>query len=635
MKTRINYILLTVAAALLTLTSCDKFLDVTNVEQMTFDKIWERQSTAEAYLATVYGYMPDHSNANGGEQAIFGVTDESSMSWPNYKGGPGTIANGTWGPSLVRLGGAGVNGTTGAGGTAWKPYYQGIREALIFMKNIDRVPDNEISAEQKTQYKWEARFLRAYYYASLMRFYGPVVLLGEEPLDPTASQEALSLPRNSWDECMSYVLSELNACANALPVERPSAQLGRPTRGAALATIARLTLYSARPLLNGNPMYANIANKDGKKLFPATADNNKWKTAADAAKAVIDMGVYDLYKSADGDPYKSYAGVFYTPVDATESTTRWNSEIILGRNAGSGNMALHLVPRGGVQSWGSYGGWGPTQQQVDAYAMNSGKYPITGYSSTGIPSIDPTSGYTENEWGTWQHPFDKGKAPRAYLSMYKNREPRFYVTVFWNADMWYQAYGQVAYFHTTGNSGPPEQDHARTGYLNRKWVPNSDSPRDGVYNTFSWPYIRYAEVLLNYIEALNEYSGPGNADIKKYWNMIRSRSGLPNIETVYPDIFNSKELVREYILKERRIELAFEGHRYFDTRTWMMKINGQSVDSGPMYGMNVAATNSDQGGAFWQRMNTETRVFRDAFYLLPISQDELNKNHNLVQNYGW
>ncbi len=605
--------------------SCEKFLDITPVEQLTFDKIWEKREPSERYLATIYGYMPNHYDASGNEQAIFGVTDESSMSWPNYKNGPGKIADGTWSPTSISLGG----GTDGGHKTnnPWIIYYRGIREATIFINNIDRVNEIEINAGRKAAYKVEARFLRAFYYYQLMKFFGSVVLIGEDILSPSSSQAELSLPRNSWDECLKYVADEMNYCAANLPDVQPTTELGRPTKGAALAVLSRLRLYAARPLFNGNPLYVNIANKDGKKLFPQSYDNEKWKVAADAAKAVIDLGIYELYKEGT-DPYKSYAGVFFK---------RWNTEVILGRNAGSTNQAQHCTPRGGVEGWGAaYGGWSPTQQQVDAYAMASGRYPITGYSSTGQPSIDPAANYQDglNEaFVSFTHPFDNISvtAPK----MYQNREPRFYVTVFWNNQKWYQSNGREVTFHTGGNSGPPEQDHARTGYINRKFCSPNNQPKEGVFETFSWPYIRLAEIYLNYVEALNEYYGPNHADIKLYLNKIRERAGVPALETVYPEAFASKESLREYILKERRLELAFEGHRYFDTRTWMMKVNGIPVDAGNMWGMNIAATSSVAGGDFWKRISTETRIFKDAYYLIPISQNELNKNHNLVQNYGW
>lgn len=625
MKTRFKYILLMLAAGLVSLTSCDSFLDMTPVEQMTFEKIWQKRVTAEQYLATVYGYMPNHFDANGREQAIFVVTDESSASWPNYKGAGGAMANGTWGPASISFSG-GSNNDGGAGGfqVPWTPYYRGIREATIFMNNIDKVPDNEMEPEKRKEYKNEARFLRVYYYAQLLRIYGPVVLLGEDIMDPTASQDALSKPRNSWDECVDYVIGELKACADLLPLTQPSTQYGRPTKGAALAAISRLTLYSARPLFNGNPLYTSMANKDGKKLFSQSYNPEKWKVAADAAKAVIDLGLYELYTDPSSDPYASYKGVF---------EKRWNSEIIFGRNAGSTNMAQHNTPRGGVEGWSAYGGWGPTQQQVDAYAMNTGVYPITGYTSDGQPKIDPASKYTENQWSSYEHPLDK--VTKNTNTMYQNREPRFYVSVFWSGQKWYQANGKDVFFHTTGNSGPPEQDHARTGYLNRRFCPAQNEPKSGVFMTFSWPYARLAEIYLNYAEALNEYHGPSHADIKIYLNKIRKRAGVPDLDVVYPAAFASKESLREYILKERRIEMAFEGHRFFDTRTWMLKVDGQYVDAGPMYGMNIAAANSDAGGAFWKRVNAETRIFKDAFYLTPIAQNELNKNHALVQNYGW
>lgn len=141
--------------------------------------------------------------------------------------------------------------------------------------------------------------------------------------------------------------------------------------------------------------------------------------------------------------------------------------------------------------------------------------------------------------------------------------------------------------------------------------------------------MRYAEILLNYAEALNEFS-PGNADIVKYLNLIRERGGIPQYGTganALPLPASQAEM-REAIRNERRVELAFEHHRYFDTRRWKI---AEQTEVGSMYGMNVDANPP----AFYTRTKFETRVFLKSYYLMPIPQTDINKNPNLVQNPYW
>ncbi len=160
-------------------------------------------------------------------------------------------------------------------------------------------------------------------------------------------------------------------------------------------------------------------------------------------------------------------------------------------------------------------------------------------------------------------------------------------------------------------------------------------------------YIRYAQVLLDYVEALNEYD-PGNAEIRKYWDMIRERAGVPSAFVTNPEIAGNKDLQREFVLRERQIELAFEGDRYFTSRRrWLAHTpdtggatdNRKWGDGGRMWGMNInagdAAANNFTYTDFYKRVSFETRVFEKAYYLFPIPESEINKSNALVQNPWW
>lgn len=160
--------------------------------------------------------------------------------------------------------------------------------------------------------------------------------------------------------------------------------------------------------------------------------------------------------------------------------------------------------------------------------------------------------------------------------------------------------------------------------------------------------MRYANIILNYIEALNEYD-PNNPDIKKYWDMIRIRAGVPGVfETSLKNNVGNKELQREFIIRERQIELNMEGDRYFTTRRRLLahqqdtKNPGKEKfgDGGPMYGMDVNAgdpsSNTFEYEGFYKRTIFETRVFDKRFYLFPIPKNEVDKSEGqLVQNPGW
>ena len=522
-------------------------------------------------------------------------------------------------------------------------YYKGIRECNIFMQNVDRCSDPIVTKEELAQWKVQSRFARAYYYFMMMRIYGPVFLLGDELLDFTASTEDLYRPRNTWDECVNYVVSEMEACINdpAMAENYSDAEKGLATKGACQALIARLKLYSARDLFNGNKLYSSVINPvtdkfpelSGVHLFPQEYDANKWLEAAKAAKVLIDNSLYKLYRAGDGsDPYANYYGI---------TQEHWNSELIWSNGyKGRYTMGVHTVPTG--ISGTAYGGVGPTQQQVDAYAMSNGRYPISGYSGTN-PVIDTQSGYSEDEFEktTWEYPAWGGAA--AYdlnaPNMYKDREPRFYVSVFFGGNKWHHGSGMTLISFAKGGNGNKSHDYPKSGYLINRFYDHTLNSASGQWGNIVFPTFRLAEMYLNFIESVLECKKRNVALPSGYetqamelWGDLRDRAGLASITDVYPNA-TTEELI-ELCRRERRIELAFENHRYFDTRTWMIS---KEVDGGPIYGMNTQFPGSgdETPDGFWERVAFETRVFEDNHYLYPFSQRELDRNKLLTQNYGW
>ncbi|HMR19470.1 MAG TPA: RagB/SusD family nutrient uptake outer membrane protein, partial [Sphingobacterium sp.] len=271
---------------------------------------------------------------------------------------------------------------------------------------------------------------------------------------------------------------------------------------------------------------------------------------------------------------------------------------------------------------------------------SNGRYPVTGYNSAGEPIIDRASGYSEQGFTTFTHPLDQpvtGAArQKRTFNMYVNREPRFYASVMYSGADWiYMNSNVTVNFAFNGNSGPGlSHNYSMTGYSVRKYCDPSLNTAGNQWGTLTFPLARLGEIYLNYVEALNEYDA-GNPDILYYLNQIRRRAGVPNIEDVYPDAVGNQQEMRELIRRERRVELAFENQRYFDTRTWTIS---PQVDRGPMQGMNIMEQSANLHTTpdnFYQRTVFETRVFENKHYLFPYSQAELDRNKQITQNYGW
>ena len=623
MKTMKKYILILISMLSLTMVSCDSWLNRQPDEPMTSENIFEKMLTTRQYLINVYTWINNETDPSVQSNIWEACSDECSVSFGNRW--HRLINNDSW---MVSSNPSVSSSTFLA--KNYSLYWKGIREASYFMENLHRC--GELTPEQIKEWSAEARFLRAYYYFCLMRMWGPVPILGEECADYT-SEELREIDRSTWDECVEWVCGELDRACEDLPLTQPDEWLGRATKGAALAVKARLLLYSARPLYNGNPMYAGIKNYYGKDLFPQTYDATKWVKAAQAAEELMNLHIYEIVGENAGTPYDSWKKVF---------VERWNKEIIFARQYNSYNWRVATTPEG--VGGRAYGGVAATQKLVDAFAMENGRYPITGYYSDGQPIIDEQSGYSESGFEYLTHPI-LGNREETF-KMYIGREPRFYMSIFWNNLTWVGGSNKVKItMHRGGNSYSGTSDnYSVTGYLPYKFAnPNYDTKNASstTWEAITWPLFRYAEVLLNYAEAVNEAVNAGTGDYTisdalTQLNRIRRRAGVPNIEDVYADA-NTYEGLKKYILRERQIELNFENLRYFDTRTNLLS---EVEDNGDVYGMNVNATTSSKTGGFWQRTviphdggnNPSTRVFTKRQYLLPFYQSEVDRLTNLTQN---
>src|SRR5699024_8964111 len=420
----------------------------------------------------------------------------------------------------------------------------------------------------------------------------------------------MQLPRSSYDECVDYIVAEHDLAKAELDVKHYydgndflENDMGRASKVLCRAVKSKVLLYAASPLVNGNNDYNGLTNIDGSPLFNNTYEVRKWEKAANAAKSIIDyaessgrLGLYKKFKD-DGsiDPYLSYRDVF---LDS------WNIEWIMARN----NADMHGYQRSNTPRLANgYASMGPTQQLVDAYRMADGSTPITGYNSDGSPIINSSSGYSEDGFSDFTAP--GATRSKNTFNMYVNREPRFYATITYTGSDLINTTSSLGMreiqLYYTGESGKDgSHDYSETGYLFRKNISPTYHPTQ---NNVSRPLVmmRYAEILLNYVEALNEFS-PDHPDILKYLNQIRERGGLPPLESGL-----SQSEMRQQIRAERRIELTMEHLRYFDTRRWKI---AEQTDAGPFYGMNVEAGTSNTDISFFQRTRFENRVFRKSFY---------------------
>lgn len=619
--------------------SCSDFLDKMPDNQKTMDMVWESQKETEAYLYNVYSQLPNESVL--WERPWVPASDEMDIVWDRYLGSK--INTGSWGPLTTYY-------------DQWSNYYNAIRASFVFENNVDKC--YELTETLKKQYKAEVKFLRGYYYWLLLRQYGPFILIKEET---KMDEDWNKYQRAPYEECVTYICQMMDEAELNLPFSWKSNTLwlGKPDQVVCKAVKSRVLLMAASPQWNGNSDYASFKNLDGTRLVNTTYSVDKWKKAAEAAKSVIvaaesapkgkEIRLYRNEENGDAtfNPFKSVRDV---------QLKKWNCEIIWGTGSTDpNNLERHCTPRPG-----GWSGLGPTQRLVNAFYMIDGKTiedPTSTYQSTGFAPANHSNWTSDDldkmqEGAIWGH--RKGE-----WNMYANREARFYASILYNgrplpqvskADRDVYSTGSNkdgwgrAELYAKGVSGSGSADHSSTGYLMAKFVsPNSNPYRNQWGEWRQYTYIRLAEIYLNYIEALNEYD-PTNADIKKYWDMIRDRAGLPSIFETYPEIQGNIEKQREYILRERQIELCFETDRYFTTRRRLLADKTDTSrqpkdrrygDGGPMFGLNILTGTDFNSTDFYEVTEFENRAFSKKMYLFPIAQTEMDRNKSMVQNPGW
>ena len=647
------------------ISSCSDYLSVEGKLEKTtqnLEKVFESEDYAESWLAQSFTYLTGYnSDIHGKDNCVTNFADDMCYGDRNleYRKFKYAEYDESW-----RQG-------------AWGSAYNGIRQASILIHNID--VNKEMTLPEIADFKAQGRFIRAYLYWKLLQKYGPIPLLPDKGLDYDASYEELSLPRNTYDECADFIASEMLLAAQNLPTERDNRNIARPTRGAALATRAKVLLYAASPLNNPRPSnterFTDLVDDKNNKLIAQEYNEEKWARAAAAAKDVIEMGkqgVYELYtvparavgneeypatiipphhpkhsekKFPEGwvniDPLQSYQTLFSGTLYPSD-----NSEMIFttGQNVDlSIDMVKHQMPIEG----GGLNCHAITGKQCDAYEMNDGTPFNKGQVWTGDENYINA---TEAASGDWL-PLRKG-----VNKQYAHREPRFYASVAFNGAFWpltsssesIDRYKQVFYYRGRESGWANNDRWLPTGIGIMKFVSTRDNAKSGSIIAKPVIGIRYADVLLWYAEALNELQ-PGNVYNIPSWDgsqtysisretkemsyaisRIRVRAGLPDYED---QVYSSQDEFRVKLKHERQIELFAENSRYFDLRRWK---DAAVEESQQVYGCNPLMSEKERDLFHRQIIISDLpTTFNRKMYFWPIEHEELRKNKRLTQNPGW
>ena len=468
-----------------------------------------------------------------------------------------------------------VNGTWSGNYTVddkFAYYYNAIHDANYYLTTLSGLTfdtwengdDYQDWMQNYDNYQYQVRFLRAYFYFELVRRYQNVPLITK----PLSQTEANQIEPSSAQEVLKFIINECTEIAPKLPIKSTSiaqAENGRATRAMAMALKSRAALYAASPLYNTN------------------GDNAKWTEAAKAS--------HDIIASAGelGLGLDTYANLF--------KSKNYNSkEVILCRPTGTSK----------------------TFEQAN-YPMG-----VTGGNTTTCPTENLASAFEMKDGRAfdWNDPTMKANP-------YKDRDPRFYLTIVHNGMLWPAK--KAVDISEGGANGLPLTNATTTGYYLRKYVDNSISFEAGSTTAathHNWILFRYAEVLLNYAEAMTHVNG--NCDYKdatytmsarEALNAVRKRAGMPEVAACSQDEFLTR------VKHERRVEMAFEGQRFWDLRRWKNLDETKNI-----YAVRITHHN---GVLSYEKTLLSERSVSDKLYFYPIANVELFKNKKLVQNSGW
>ena len=542
---------------LVVLTSgCSDMLDIKPTTFISDEAIWEDKNLINQFVANPYGSM-----LCGFNRCTAGYEQDWSMSWAgNLDAATDDFASVSDGPIYTQLNKDAITAQSCPFvEEIWNQEYKVIRKCNIIIERAPGVEERILSATEKKRVEAEARFLRAFCHFELARTFGKAPLI----VKAQSLTDELQVAPSSFADIVKFVKEECDLYADNLPLSYSDDEAGHATKGAFLALKSRALLYLASPLNSSD-------------------DSRKWADAAQAAQDVMDLDIYKLYKLTD-TPYRSMA------FDKTAA----NKEVIFERRFTFPEAPhnIHMMWSLDAVDAGSWNGLYPTQNLVDAYETVNGKL-----------TTDPT-----NTMYNKQDPYTK-------------RDARFYQSIIYNGSTW-ETHRMSMVTNTVdpskNGSCKPQLGKARCGYGPKKFIEELD-PSTNLYGGYAqsnnWPYIRYAEVLLNYAEAKNEELAAPDPSVYLAINEVRSRSGQPDLPSGL-----SKIEMRERIKNERRIELLLEEHRFYDLRRW----KDGDVLAEPIMGMNIY---DDNVTLRYEVSKVEDRIFNGTHYYLPIPLKEQEKN---------
>lgn len=618
---KLKYIYILLICLPFSIASCD-FLDVSDElsgDLDSYEEVFSNVDSSKRWYANAMSGVPDYSDIFPTSEFTLGIDGDAGLRNPWT-----CLADEINTPSMSRngMGRTDWNSATEAP-HRWNKMYRLIRQCNIFLEMAKDIPSTgtnaaEITKEQMNEYKANVRFMRAYYHYLLFELYGPIPIVRSS----FSLDDDMDLERATVDEVVEFIDKELTEVAGELH-QIPYTEvdyLAVPNKGVALAVRAKLWMYAASPLFNGEYTPAlTLKTSDGRPLFPAK-DPSKWQKALDACQDFIDYakGYYDLFKvmkNGQIDPEASLYELFQS----------YNSEVIWATSkTGWGGMDGMTFDRRAtpVSEPNGLGEIAVLQELVDDFPMKDG-LPIKATSYLPKSPLYVEDGSKADYNGVQVN------------KMFIDRDPRFYNTVMFEGRKWHIT-NNVIYFHKGSSNDYTKSKFPISGYLLYKRFNRTVAKKSpGVSSKFRPSFVfRLADFYLLYAEALNEVE-PSNENVLKYVNLVRERAGLPALEKLNPAIAGDQVLQREAIRMERRIELATEGQRYFDTHRWMIAGNkpGEGGEGGDFHGLNMAGEEAE----FFQRTKCETRIFNpEKHYLFPIPLSEMQKSKGrLVQNPKW
>lgn len=600
----------------------DDFVDTQPLDEFSQSDVWVDAALAEAFVLEIYNGL-----GQGGfdEQMMASLSDEALFTHPGR--GINTITESRSGPAERGF----INYTYN-----WGDLYGRIRAANIALENLEEPGFDD--PDMVNQLRGEALFLRAYYYHNLLRMHGGVPIVDKVY---TLDSEDLEIPRNTFEETVEFIVSDLDS---AKPLLEGLNVDGRASMEAALALKARVLLYAASDLHDIPTASANssdIAGYSNPEYLGYVSGNqqDRWRRAQAAAKEVIDLNrgyKMDLIEPVSAEEGKenymalSLGGgsVMADPAAATELL--FARYFVAAKNESGQQIGLYNGPNG----YHNWAGNAPTQNLVDHYELIDGN---------------------EFNWNNSEHANNP----------YDNRDPRFYATILYDGADWKPRTADVAgsdpfdqiqtgtyevksgtgetITHNgldTRSSAIEDWNGTHTGYYVRKFTdPDPAIVDQNVRQQVPFPFLKYTEAVLNYVEASIEL---GEEDMAKEWlNKIRYRAGMPAITP------SGQDLMEQY-RQERLVELVYEEHRFHDARRWMIapQTLGQQVriidvEGFLKPGANIQIYRYDPSSYNYEyevrdlSPGIENREWLDKMYFIAIPRDEMNRNDQLIQNPGY